>query len=69
MPVKIAIERKFKEDPFPEGLRAINKLKLKAMEQKGYISGEILVDLEDNQRVVVLSVWSSFFEYNLLKSA
>lgn len=63
MPVKIAIERKFREDPFPEGLRAISEIKLKAMEQKGYISGETLIDLEDNRRIVVISVWSSLVDW------
>lgn len=64
MTVKIITEWKFKEDPFPEGLRAVNEFKVKAMQQKGYISGETLVDLEDNQKVVVLFVWSNLDGWN-----
>ena len=63
MTVKIIIERKFKEDPLPDDLRAINELRMKAMQQKGYVSGETLLDLEDERTVVVLSVWSSLDDW------
>lgn len=64
MTVKIITEWKFKEDPFPQSLRAINEFKVKAIKQKVYISGETLVDLEDNQKVVVLFVWSDLDGWN-----
>ena len=59
MSVKIIIERKFKDAPNVEDIRTVNDLRIKAMRQKGYISGETLVDPEDNRRVVVLSSWTS----------
>ena len=59
MSVKIIIDRKFKEDPLPENFKDINKLRIKAMQQGGYISGETLIGLEDNRSVIVLSNWSS----------
>ena len=33
------------------------------MQQKGYVSGETLVGLEDDREVVVLSVWSSQYDW------
>jgi heme-degrading monooxygenase HmoA len=33
------------------------------MGQKGYISGETLVNIENNREIVVLSVWSSLDDW------
>jgi heme-degrading monooxygenase HmoA len=63
MSVKIIIERKFKEPPFPENIRLINRLRIGAMRQKGYISGETLVNLEDNKEIIVISSWSHIDEW------
>jgi heme-degrading monooxygenase HmoA len=63
MAVKITLERKFKGDPFPEGLRAMNELRMKAMQQKGYVTGETLVNLEDNREVVELFIRSSLDDW------
>lgn len=59
MTVKILIERKFKEEPSLEEIKVINELRIGAMQQKGYVSGETLVDLNDNRRIVVISVWAN----------
>jgi len=59
MSIKIFIERKFNEKFSAEILPLLNKIRIKAMEQQGYISGETLVNLENSQEVVVISVWSS----------
>jgi heme-degrading monooxygenase HmoA len=58
MTVKVFIERTFKEAPVPENFRAINTIRRSALMQKGYVSGETLVDFESN-RVVVVSTWTS----------
>lgn len=58
MSVKVIIERIFKEAPVPENFQVINKLRRGAIMQKGYVSGETLVDFENNH-VVVLSTWAS----------
>jgi heme-degrading monooxygenase HmoA len=63
MSVKIMIERKFREDFTPEDLIDLDELRTMAMGQKGYISGETLVNLENNREVVVLSVWSSLDDW------
>ena len=59
MTIKIIIDRQFKKAPSADDIRIFNDLRIRAMGQNGYISGETLVDVEDNKRIVVLSVWSS----------
>ena len=59
MTVKILLERKFKEDPSLEEINTINELRIGAMQRKGYISGETLVDINDHRRIVVISVWAN----------
>jgi len=58
MTVKILLERKFKEDPSLEDIKTINELRMAAMNRKGYVGGETLVDLDDHKRIVVISVWT-----------
>ncbi len=63
MSAKIIIERKFKEAPSPENYKSINKLRVSAMHQRGYISGETLINLEDNREFVVISFWSKIDDW------
>ncbi len=62
MSIKVIIERKFKEAPVPESFQTINKLRKGAILQKGYVSGETLVNFEENY-VVVLSTWTSLDDW------
>ena len=57
MTVKILLERKFKEDPSLEDIRVINAMRIAAMQRRGYVSGETLVDIDDHKRILVISVW------------
>ena len=57
MTVKILLERKFKEDPRLEDIKIINALRVAAMQRRGYVSGETLVDMDDHKRILVISVW------------
>jgi heme-degrading monooxygenase HmoA len=59
MTVKILLERKFKEEPSLEEIKIINELRIGAMQQIGYVSGETLVDSDDHRRIVVISVWAN----------
>lgn len=63
MAVKIMIEREFKEIPSAEDIRVINELRIKAMEQEGYVSGETLIEAENNRKLAVLSVWSGLDDW------
>ena len=62
MSIKVIIERKFKEAPVPENFQVINKLRRCAIQQKGYVTGETLVNFEDNY-VVVLSTWANLDDW------
>ena len=62
MSVKIIIERKFKKAPVPENFKIINMIRRDALLQKGYVSGETLVNFEDNH-VIVLSTWASLLDW------
>ena len=53
MSVKIMIERKFKEAPVPENLQAIDELRINAMQQEGYVSGETFVYLGRQYRLKI----------------
>lgn len=59
MTVKILIERKFKEEPSIEEIKAINEIRMGAMRREGYVSGETIIDLNDHRRIVVISVWAN----------
>lgn len=63
MTVKILLERKFKEEPSLEEIKIINELRVGAMQRKGYVSGETLVDLNDHKRIVVISTWANKAEW------
>ncbi len=63
MTVKVMLERDFKETPKTEDICIINELRIKAMAQEGYVSGETLINTEDNRKMVVLSVWASADEW------
>ena len=63
MTIKIIIDRQFKKGPSADDIRIFNDLRIRAMGHNGYISGETLVDVEDNKKIVVLSVWSSMDEW------
>jgi heme-degrading monooxygenase HmoA len=65
MTVKIIIDRKFKEAPQAEDIRTLNDLRIRAMGQEGYISGETLVETDDFKKVVVLSVWSNIDDWDI----
>lgn len=59
MTVKILIERGFKEDPTWDDLITIKELRIGAMQRKGYISGETLVDTEDQRKILIMSIWAN----------
>ncbi len=64
MSVKIIIKRKFRGPLVQENLSAIAALRIPAMQQKGYVSGETLVNFKDRREVVVLSTWSDIDGFN-----
>ncbi|MCP4745188.1 MAG: hypothetical protein GY874_03455 [Desulfobacteraceae bacterium] len=58
-PVPRSLSLPHKEKPSLEEIKIINELRMGAMQRKGYVSGETLVDLNDHRRIVVISVWAN----------
>ncbi len=59
MTIKILIERKFKEEPSLDEIKAINKIRMGAMQRQGYVSGETIIDMNDHRRIIVISTWAN----------
>ena len=59
MSVKIFIKRHIKEDHMKAAMSLIDRFRLDAMEQPGYISGETLVNHYDPRSVTVVSTWKT----------
>jgi heme-degrading monooxygenase HmoA len=57
--VKVIIKRRFKEGKTKGVFALLNKFRGIAMEQPGYICGETLINYDDPQKVVVISMWNS----------
>jgi heme-degrading monooxygenase HmoA len=57
MIVKVMIRRKFKEGKAREVFALLNKFRSDAMNQKGYISGETLINHDDPREILVISMW------------
>jgi len=55
--IRVIIERKLKKREHISKL--IQKIRIAAMAQPGYISSETLVNTEDNSAVTVISTWAS----------
>jgi heme-degrading monooxygenase HmoA len=68
MAIKVIITRKVtggkEEDLFP----LLGELRSKAMEQKGYISGETLKGISDPDEFMVISTWRSLEDWNTWNS-
>ncbi len=63
MVVKILIKRKAAKEVEP-GLRPLLvKIRNKAIEQRGYISGETLRNVEDADEMLVISTWQTLQDW------
>lgn len=59
MVVKVLIKRRIKEGKAREVFTLLNKFRSDAMDQKGYITGESLIDHDDPQKILVIATWQS----------
>jgi heme oxygenase (mycobilin-producing) len=55
--IKVLLERTIKGKNVREMVRLLRKLRVKAMQQPGYISGETLHAVEDPNDYLVISSW------------
>ena len=63
MLVKVFIRRQYKEGKTREVFSLIRKIRTRAMNQKGYISGETLVDHADPTRTMVVGTWQELDDW------
>ena len=57
MVVKVMIKRKIKEGKTREVFALLNKFRSDAMNQRGYISGETLINHDNPLEILVVSMW------------
>jgi len=57
MVVKVLIRRRIKEGMSREVFALLNKFRSDAMSQKGYISGETLINHDNPQEILVVAMW------------
>lgn len=57
MVVKVMIKRMIKEGKTREVFALLNKFRSDAIHQKGYISGETLINHDNPQEVLVVAMW------------
>ncbi len=68
MIVKVIIKRDVKDGQEMEFFTHLKMFRTKAMDQKGYISGETLVCAEETNRVLVISKWESMEDWEAWKN-
>jgi heme-degrading monooxygenase HmoA len=59
MIVKVMIKRKIREGKAREVFTLLNKFRSDAMNQKGYISGETLINHDRPREILVISMWQN----------
>lgn len=57
MIVKVIIKRRIKKGKTRNVFALLNKFRSDAMNQKGYISGETLINYDKPQEIVVIAMW------------
>ncbi len=67
MLVKVFIKRQIKKGKEMEAFTLLKKLRFKAMDQEGYISGETLISSDDPQKIQVISTWQGRENWNSWK--
>lgn len=68
MAIKVIIKRKVAKGKQKDLLPLLMELRLKAMNQKGYISGETLKGISDPDEFMVISTWRSLEDWNIWDS-
>jgi len=61
--VKVLLERTIKGKNVGEVVRLLRQMRIKAMQQPGYISGETLHEADDPNLYLVISTWESMEQW------
>jgi len=68
MLVKVIIKRDVSEGKEKKFFSLLNNLRVNALHQDGYISGETLICAENTNKVLVISKWESLEDWNNWKT-
>ena len=69
MLVTVIIKRYLREGQEKEFFSHLKELRVKAMNQKGYISGETMLCAENTNKVAVISKWPTLEDWNNWKTS
>ncbi len=69
MQAKVLIERHTAPHQAHHVLAIATELRAAAIRQPGYISGESLIDIEDNTALVVISIWRDIEDWKRWESS
>jgi len=64
MAIKVLIKRKIKSGKMNEASKLLIKARYNAMGQQGYISSETLSGCDDQNNVIVVSMWQKIENWN-----
>ena len=63
--IRVIIERRIKRENKEALIPLLNKLRVKAVNRSGYVSGETLSSIEDASVFVVLSSWRNLTDWRM----
>ena len=63
MLVKVYMRRKLKKGHLRDAFALIRKIRARAMDQRGYISGETLIEYNDHEKTMVIGTWQSMEDW------
>ena len=59
MLIKVLIKRRIQDNKLKEARALLKTLRIEAMNQSGYISGETLFNQDDPKCIMVISIWET----------
>ena len=69
MLIKVLIRRRIQDNKTKEARTLLNSLRINAMNQPGYISGETLFNQYDPKCIMVISIWQSADDWHKWKES
>ena len=61
--IRVILERRVKEGKYDEFNERLRELRMAAVRQSGYVSGEVLASVDDASRVLVISTWRNLNDW------
>lgn len=61
--IRVILERRVKEGKYEDFTERLKELRMAAVRQPGYVSGEVLSSVDDASRVVVISSWRNLNDW------